>query len=42
MLLMQASMTLITRTVAQDMIFNTAQHTVPGRDVLTMCGVASY
>ena len=39
MLLMQASMTLITRTVAQDMIFNVAQHTVPSRDVLTMCGV---
>ena len=42
MLLMQASMTLITRTVAQDMIFNVAQHTVPSRDVLTMCGVARY
>ena len=35
-------MTLITRTVAQDMIFNVAQHTVPSRDVLTMCGVARY
>ena len=39
MILCRRGMTLITRTVAQDMIFNVALHTVPSRDVLTMCGV---